>query len=138
MAVFNKFEAFTEELAKGTHQMHAAGHQLELYLTNATPSASLDLIKTDLAEITVENGYTSEDTQNDVSRSGGTTSVTGVDVTFGPATGAGFGPFQYAVLFNQTAASDNLIGWWAYTSSISCAAGESFVVNFGTEMFTLA
>jgi len=30
------------------------------------------------------------------------------------------------VLFNNTAANDELAGWWEYGSSISCNNGESF------------
>jgi hypothetical protein len=46
------------------------------------------------------------------------------------ASGAGFGPFRYAVLYNDTAASKGLIGWWDYGSSISLSAGDTFTVDF--------
>ena len=82
MAAFNKFENFVEDLGKGVHQLHAAGHTLKVYLTNATPSVSLDAVKADLAEITAANGYPSggTDVQNDATETGGTLTVTGVDV----------------------------------------------------------
>ena len=57
-ATYNKFEDFVEQLGKGIHQLHTAGHQLECYLSNDTPDAALDAVKTDLAEITIQNGYT--------------------------------------------------------------------------------
>jgi hypothetical protein len=57
MASFNKFQDFVEQLGKGVHQLHAAGHTLKVYLTNATPDAALDAVKADLAEITALNGY---------------------------------------------------------------------------------
>lgn len=139
MAAFNKFEVLSENLAKGVHQFHAAGHQLDVYLSNTTPNAATNAIKTDLAEISNQNGYTAPvDVQNDTSRTGGTTSMTGVDVVV-TATGA-VGPFRYVVLDNDTPSSplDPLIGWWDYGSSISLANGETFTVDFGTSLLTIA
>lgn len=139
MASFTKFQQFAEDVGKGVHQLHAAGHTLKVYLTNAEPSVFADAIKTDLAEITAEHGYPSggTDIQNDYTESGGTGTLTGTDVVF-TAVGGSFGPFQYAVLYNDTAADDPLIGYWDYGSSISCAAGETFTVDFGASILTIA
>ena len=139
MASFTKFQQFAEDVGKGVHQLHAAGHTLKVYLTNDTPSVSGDAIKTDLAEITAEHGYPSggTDIQNDYTESGGTGTLTGTDVVF-TASGGSFGPFRYAVLYNDTAADDPLIGYWDYGSSISCAAGETFTVDFGASILTRA
>jgi hypothetical protein len=140
MAAFNKFNDFVEQLAKGVHQCHAAGHLFKVFLTNELPLAA-DTIKTDMAEITAGNGYTAggEDAQNDLSETGGTASVTGVDITW-TAAGGTIGPFQYAVLYNDSATSplDALIGWWDYGSALTLNDGEQFTVDFGTEMFTIA
>lgn len=145
MAAFNKFEDFINQLGQGTHLLHAAGHELDVYLSNATPSASLDNIKTDLAEITTGNGYSGPvDTQQDYTETAGTGSCTaGVDITW-TASGGAINQFQYVVLFNQTAASDNLIGWWPLAAAVDLADGESFTIDFegddtaGGDMFTIA
>lgn len=141
MAAFNKINQFVEDLGKGVHQLHAAGHTLKVYLSNAVPSASLDLVKADLAEISAGNGYTAggEDVQNDATESGGTLTVTGVDVTW-TAGGGSIGPFQYVVLYNDTPTSpaDPLIGWWDYASALTLNAGESFTADFGASLFTVA
>lgn len=140
MAAFNKFETLSEHLSEKVHNFDAAGDTLKVYLSNATPSASADAIKTDLAEISAGNGYTAggEDAQNSTSRSGAVTSIVGVDITW-TASGGTIGPFRYAVLYNDTPASplDPLIGWWDYGSSITLNDGETFTVDFGTEMFTV-
>lgn len=139
MVAFNKFEVFTEHLCEKVHNLDA--DTLKAYLTNATPSASLDSVLADLAEISAGNGYTAGgiDVQNATSRTGGTTSVTGVDATW-TASGGSIGPFRYVPLYNDTPTSpaDPLIGWWDYGSSVTLADGESFTADFGSSLFTVA
>jgi len=139
MATYNKFQQFVEDLGKGVHQLHAAGHTLKVYLTNNTPDAAADAVLADLAGITEQNGYAATDIQNDYTETTGTSSLTGVDVTF-TASGGSFGPFRYAVVYNDTPTSpaDPLVAWWDYGSSITVAAGENFKVDFGTSLFTMA
>ena len=139
MAIFNKFEKFVEDLGDGIHQLKAAGHTLNAYLSNAAPSASLDAIKTDLAEITNENGYTAPvDIQNDASRTGLVLTVTAVDAVI-TASGGTVGPFQYVVIYNDTPTSpaDPLVGWYDYGSAITLQDGESLTINFGASFFTI-
>ena len=141
MATFNKFQDFVEQLGKGIHQLHTAGHTLKVYLTNDTPDAALDAVKADLAEITAQNGYPAGgvDIQQDYTEAGGTGTMTAVDVVF-TASGGSFGPFRYAVVYNDTPTSpaDPLVCWWDYGSSISCNDGETFTVDFGASVFTIA
>lgn len=141
MATFNKFQDFVEQLGKGVHQLHAAGHTLKVYLTNTAPNAATHAVKADLAEISAGNGYTAggEDTQNDATEAGGTLTVTGTDIAW-TASGGSIGPFRYAILYNDTPSSptDPLIGWWDYGSSITVLDGETFTVDFGASMFTVA
>ena len=141
MASYNKFQDFVEQLGKGVHQLHAAGHTLKIYLSNAVPSASLDAVKADLAEITAGNGYTAggTDIQNDYTESGGTATMTGVDVVW-TATGGTIGPFQYVALYNDTPASplDPLVSWWDFGSALTLNNTETFTVDFGASVFTLA
>ena len=139
MVAYNKFQQFVEDMGKGVHQLHAAGHTLKAYLSNAAPSASLDAIKTDLAEITNENGYTAPvDIQNDYTESGGTGTLTGVDIVI-TASGGTVGPFRYVAIYNDDPVSpvDPLVCWWDYGSSITLQNGESFTIDFGASIFTL-
>jgi len=137
MATYVKFQDFAEQLGKGLHHLHAAGDTLNLYLTNTTPNVATHAVKADLAGITEENGYAVADAQNDYTETGGTGTLTCVDKTW-TATGAGFGPFRYVVLYNDTATNDNLIAYWDYGSAISCAAGETFTADFGASVLTIA
>lgn len=136
MAVFVRFNIFSEDLAEKVHDLNA--DTLRVYLTNGTPSASANAVKADLAEISTGNGYTGAvDTQNATSRTGAVTSVTGVDVVI-TASGA-VGPFRYVALYNDTptAPADPLIGYWDYGSAITLASGETFTIDFGASMFTV-
>lgn len=126
MASFNKFQQFAEDLGLGVHNLNT--HQLEIYCSNATPSASGDAVKADLAEISTGNGYTGpQDIQNTYAESGGTGTVTGTAVTI-TASGGSVGPFQYVVLQNTTPTSpaDPLIGWWDRGAALTLSDGDSF------------
>lgn len=138
MAIYNKLETFVGDLSVGkVHDLNV--DTLECYYSNAAPSASLDSVKADLAEITNQNGYTApEDTTNAASETSGTLTVTGTDITT-TASGGSFGPLQYVVLMNTTPTSplDPLIGWWDYGSAVTINDGESFTVDFGANIFTI-
>jgi hypothetical protein len=118
MAAFVKFEAFSEHLSEKVHDLNA-----------------------DTAEISAGAGYSAggADTQNTTSRTGGTTSVVGTDVTW-TASAGDIGPFRYVVLYNDTPSSpaDPLIGYWDYGSAETIVDGGSFTVDFGSSMFTVA
>ena len=138
MAAFNKFEQFVEDLGNKVHDLVGTDDTLAIYLSDATPSASADAVKADLAEISTGNGYTGpQDTQNNGSETGGVLTVTGTDIVI-TATGS-VGPFRYVVLFNDTPTSpaDPLIGWWDYGSELTLAASETFTIDFGASLFTV-
>lgn len=139
-SAFTKFQAFSEHLAEKVHDLNA--DTLKVYLTNTAPDVAADAVKADLAEISAGNGYSAggPDTQNTTSRSGGTTSVVGVDATI-TASGGDIGPFRYAVLYNDTPASgvvDPVIGYWDYGAPVTVLDGESFALDFGSSLFTVA
>jgi hypothetical protein len=137
MAAFVKYECFSEVLAEKGHNLDT--DVLKVALTNTAPNVATHTGLADITELGAGNGYSAggTDTQNATSRSGGTTSITGVDVTF-TASGGSIGPLRYVVLYNDTHASDSLIGYWDYGSSITLATGESLLVDFGASMFTVA
>lgn len=139
MASYVKFQQFVEDLAAKVHDLQAAGDTLKVYLTNNAPSVSADAVKADLVGITEQNGYVPADIQNDFSQAAGVGTLTGVDVAF-TASGGSFGPFRYVVLYNDTPTSpaDPLICYWDYGSSISITDGNTFDVDFGASIFTLA
>lgn len=141
MASFNKYQQFVEDLGNKVHDLVGTNDTLKVALTNTAPNAATHAVLADITEISAGNGYSAggTDAQNDGTETGGTLTVTGVDVVFTASSGT-IGPFRYAVLYNDTPTSpaDPLIGWWDYGSSITLADGETFTVNFGASLFTIA
>lgn len=136
MAAYNKFQGFVGYL--GLAALNLNTDLLKCYLSNAAPSASLDDIKADLAEISAGNGYTAggDDTTNTYSESGGVGTLAGTDIVI-TASGGTIGPFRYVVFYDDTHASDVLIAWWDYTSSITLNDGETFTIDFGASIATI-
>jgi hypothetical protein len=129
MASFNKFNAFVEAMAEKAHNLGA--DTLKVMLTLTAPTSS-NAVKADLTEISAGNGYTAGGTtsaQSSSAQSSGTYKLVIADVTF-TASGGAIANFRYAVLYNDTATNDELIGYWDYGSTVTLAAGESFTVDF--------
>lgn len=129
MATFNKFNSFVEAMAEKVHNLGA--DTLKVLLTNSAPLAS-NTVKANLTEISAGNGYTAGGTAATISsssQSSGTYKLVLADVVF-TASGGAINTFRYAVLYNDTATNDELIGWWDYASSVAPAAGETFTVDF--------
>jgi len=130
-----KFYDTVEAIGLGEHDF--SNDTLKVYLTNNKPSVSNDADKGDLAGITEEHGYAPADIQNVWSESSGTGTLTATDVVF-TASGGTVGPFRYVVIYNDTHASDGLICYYDYGSVVTLQSGESFTVDFGASVFTLA
>lgn len=128
MATFNKFNDFSEQLARGVQNFGTDTYKVAL--SNTLPLAT-NAILSDITQISAGNGYTSGGTATTVTvaETGGTTTVSGTQVVF-TASGGNIGPFQYVVLYDDTAASKNLVGWWDYGSAITLADTETFTVKF--------
>lgn len=142
MVPFNKFEQFAEDLANGVHDLVGTDHTLKVFLTNTAPVAATHQTYgagggSQLDDLASGGGYTKggEDSQNNGSETGGTVTVTAVDIVWTATTG--FGPFRYAVLYNDTAAGDPLIGYWDYGAAVTLLAGETFTVDFGASILTI-
>jgi hypothetical protein len=130
MATFVKFNSFVEAVAEKVHNL--GSDSLKVLLTNSAPSAA-NTVKADITgELSTANGYTAGGTAATISSSAqtsGTYKLVLADVVF-TASGGTIGPFRYVVLYNDTAASDELIGYFDYGSSITLANGETFTVDF--------
>lgn len=128
MATFNKFSSFVEAVAEKVHNL--GSDVLKIMLTDSAPIAS-NTVKANLTDISAGNGYTAGGTAVTITTSAQTAGLyklVGSDVVF-TASGGSIGPFRYAVLYNDTATSDELIGWWDYGASITLLTGETLTVD---------
>lgn len=139
MASFVKFHSFVEALAEKVHNLGA--DTLKVALTNTAPTVATDTQLSNITQIANGNGYTTGGTAASITSSAQTTGTYKLvlgDVVF-TASGS-MGPFRYAVLYNDTATNDELIGYWDYGSAVTLAASETFTVDFdgSTGVLTLA
>jgi hypothetical protein len=128
MASFQKFNAFVADIASKVHNLGA--DTLKILLTDTAPVAT-NSIKANLTEISAGNGYAAGGgavTVTSSAQSGGTYKLVGNNVTF-TASGGSIAQFRYAVIYNSTAASGNLIGWWDYGTEVNVTNGNSFQVQ---------
>ena len=141
-SAYNKFNAFVADVCNKVHDL--ATDSCKIMLTNTAPVAT-NAVKADITDIAAGNGYTAGGAaagSPSSTQTSGTETFSANNVTF-TASGGTIGPFRYAVIYNSTAASGNLIAWWDYASNLTLNAGDTFTVQFnggassGT-IFTLA
>jgi len=130
MANFTKVNKFVLNL--GSKVFNLATDQLKVALTNTLPTVATvnqysdltsPLATTNLSGATPFNVTTTSFTQTS-----GTAKLVLVDLVL-TATGA-VGPFQYVVLYSDTATNDEIIGFYDYGSSISLANTNTFTIDF--------
>lgn len=121
------FDAFLEQVNEGVHNFNT--DQLAVALTNTLPSVSTDSILTDIIEISYTNLSSRNLTTSGSSEAGGTYMLTVDDLTL-TAGGGSVGPFQYVVIYNETATADQLVGFLDYGSALTLADGEELLLDF--------
>jgi len=141
MASFTKYNTFIDELSKGGHNLQTA--VFKAALTNTAPTAATDTVwNTTVAPApAAANGYTAGGntlTTFSASTSSGTFKLVLTDSTF-TASGGQIGPSRYVILYNSSA-SNKVVGYYDYGSSVTLNDTETFTVDFdGTNgVFTLA
>lgn len=134
MATFNKFNSFVEALAEGVHDLGA--DTLTIALTNSAPAAT-NTVLANITEISYSNISSRVLTSVTSAQTGGTYTLDAADLVL---TASGTVPtFRYVALYNDTAASDELIGYYDYGSAVDLLNGETFTVTFDASgILTLA
>jgi hypothetical protein len=127
MATLTQFTCFKTDIGLEKHNLNT--DTIKAALTNTAPVTSQTAFDpvTNHAAPAAANGYTAggHDTQNAFSAG----KLTGTDIVI-TATAGGIGPFRYVVLYNDDEASDALIGYYDYGSSITLAVGETLTIDF--------
>ena len=136
MATYNKFQCLVEDLAEKKHNL--GSDTLKVAFSNASnaPSASADVKLADITTIATTNLDSVTLTVSSSSQTSGTYKLAVADKTL---TATGDVPaFRYVIIYNDTAANDELICFFDYGSEVTLAKDDTFKLDFGTELFSLA
>lgn len=128
MATFNKFNSFVEAVAEKVHNL--GSDQLVVALTaaaNAPVATNTQL--SNLTQISYTNLSSRNITTSTSAQTSGTYKLVLTDLTL-TASGGAVAPFRYAVIYNDTATNDELIGWYDYGSDLTLQNGESLLIDF--------
>lgn len=128
MVAYNKFQPFSEALAEKVHNL--GSDQLKIALcaaANAPVAGNTQL--SDLTQISYTNLSSRNVTTSTSVQSAGTYKLTLADLVL-LASGGSVAPFRYAVLYNDTAANDELLGWFDYGADLTLLSGNSFTIDF--------
>lgn len=131
MATFTKYNTFVDELSKGGHNLQTA--VFKVALTNTAPTAASDTVwNTTVAPApAAANGYAAGGntlTTSSASTTSGTFKLVLADSVF-TATAGGIGPVRYAIIYNSSA-TNKVVGYYDYGSSITLADTETLTVDF--------
>ena len=132
------FDDLAEQIGKGVHDFTT--HTFKLALTNSAPNAATHDELADITQISATGGYTSGGytlTSVGYSESGGTATLTTTSPFTITASGGSVGPFQYAVIYNDTSTGDKLIGYYNYGSALTLADGESLAITSASGHLTV-
>lgn len=135
MAAYNKFNSFVEAIAEKVHNLGSDTIEIALTAAANAPVATNTQLS-NLTQISYTNLSARTVTISSSSQSSGTYSLVAADKVL-TASGA-VATFRYVVLFNQTATNDELIAWYDYGGDVTLANGETFTIDFGSSVFTLA
>ncbi len=127
---YNKFNCFVADIANKVHNL--GSDTLTVALTDVAPVATNTVLAniTEIAYTNITNGTTTgrNITVTASTQSSGTYKLVANQLTL---TASGTVPqFRYVVLYNNTAASDNLIAWYDYGSEVNMVVNDTFIAGF--------
>lgn len=128
MATYNKFNAFVEHVAEKVHNLGSDTLMVALCAAANAPVAGNSVL-TDLTQISYTNLSSRAITTTSSSQTSGTYKLVLQDLVL-TASGGDVAAFRYVVIYNDTAASDQLIGWYDYGASVTITNGNSFTIDF--------
>lgn len=135
MVTYNKFNCFVEDINEKVHNIGSDTITVALCAAANAPVAT-NTVLANLTQISYTNLSSRVVTISSSSQTSGTYSAVASDLTL-TASGA-VATFRYVVVYNDTSTSDSLICWYDYGSNITLASGETFVIDFGATLYTMA
>lgn len=138
MAAYVKYHDFVLQLGTGTHNLTAAGNVVKAAIHTDAPTVATDDELADLTQIT-GTGYTAggDDIQNTYTGVS-TSTMAATDVVWTAGAADWTSTARYVSIHNDTSTTDKLIASWDYGSTFALGNGETFTVDWGASVFTLA
>jgi hypothetical protein len=127
MATFNKFRGFVEALAEKAHNLGSDQLVVALCPAGNTP-VNTNTVLANLTQIAYTNLSSRNISTVSSAQTAGVYKLTLTDLEL-TASGA-VEAFQFVVIYNDTAANDELIGWYDYGAPVTLANGEKFTIAF--------
>jgi len=128
MATYTKFQPFVEAVAEKKHNL--GSDQLVVALTAAASApVATNAVLTDLTQVSYTYCSTRNITTTSSAQTTGTYKLVLTDLVL-TASGGTVGPFQYVVVYNDTAANKDLIAFYSYGSEITLNSGETLTIDF--------
>lgn len=139
MASFTKYQDTVQQFWTAIHNLTAAGHVVKAAIHTDAPTVATDDELADLTQIT-GTGYTAggTDIQNDMTEASGTATMTAVDHTWTATAADWTSTARYVSIHNDTSTTDKLLGVWDYGTTFLVGNGETFTVDYGASVATLA
>ena len=128
MATYNKSQSFVEKVAEKVHNLGADTLTVALCAAANAPVATNNVLG-DLTQISYTNLSSRALTTATSTHTTGTYKLVINDLTL-TASGGAVAAFRYIVIYNDTAASDDLICWFDYGSALTLADGETLTLDF--------
>ncbi len=125
MANYVKFQPFVENLAEKVFNL--GSDALVIALTDTVPTNTFGTLS-QITEISYTNLSTRAITTTSSAQTSGTYKLVLQDLVL-TASGT-VAQFRYIVLYDDTAASDQLIGYWDYGSEINMANTDTLTLDF--------
>jgi len=131
MVAFTKYHTFIDEVSKAGHNLQTAVYKAALTNTAPTPLTDTAWSTGTYPAPAAAAGYTAGGNTLTTSSASTTSYVFKLvlaDSVFTASAGS-IGPFRYVILYNSSA-SNKVVGYYDYGSSITLADTETFTVDF--------
>lgn len=127
---FNKCNIFVQDLGQKVHNLDT--DVLKVALSNTAPTNATTTYTGLPGEVANGGGYTTggaavAGSVTYVQVAGVATLAATANTVFTATTG--FGPFRYALVYNDTPVGKNAIGYYDYGAAISLGAGETLTID---------
>jgi hypothetical protein len=137
MVSASKYQDAVEQMWTAIHNLTAAGHVVRVVAHTDAGTLATDDELADLTQITGTDYPGTNDIQNGMTESGGTATMTGVDVVWTAGADDWTDTARYISIYNDTSTGDKLLLTWDYGTTWDLHTGETFTVNFGASVATL-